>query len=96
MAQTETEKVAEHQLTNGEIALFAEIHQSFDRLRTLIAMFLCDKHGYPSEDPIGFEFDWKNKKVIARRPKAESKFEVTKDEPSEPTSQSENKASKRS
>lgn len=86
--QGDMEKVGEHPLTNGELALFAEIYQSFEKLRLLTAMFLCEKHGYPESEPVAFEFNWQNRTVAAYRPKdapAKSSIEVTGDAPSAPT-----------
>lgn len=83
-ADAPMQKVAEHALTNGELVLFSEMYQSFEKLRTLIAMFLCEKHGYPENEPVGFEFNWKNKTVSVFRPGGQSKLEVTSDAPAPP------------
>jgi|SRR3990167_10148996 len=73
-------KVGEHALSNGEVALFGEIYASYEKLRQLIAMYLCDKHGYPEKEPVAFEFNWRNRTVTALRP---SQIEVVKDIPSD-------------
>lgn len=74
-------EVGRHPLSDGEIVLFQEIYAAQDRLRTLVAMHLADKFGYPEREPIAFNFDWPNKQVIAARP---SSFEVASGNPPSP------------
>lgn len=78
------EKVGEHALSNGEMVLFGEIYQSFERLKVMMAKFMTEKFGYKDDDPIGFEFNWQNHTVTAFR-QPTSNIEVAKDMPSAPT-----------
>lgn len=77
-----TVKVGEHTLTDGEFVMFAEINNSFMRLRALTAKFLCEKYGYNELEPYFFEFDWKNKIVTAYK---QSTVEVANNAPPTPT-----------
>lgn len=75
------QEVGTHPLTDGEIVLMQEIYAAQDRLRTIVAMYLANKFGYPEKEPIAFNFDWPNKRVIAGRP---SNFEVASGTPPSP------------
>lgn len=82
--QVQMNKVAEHTLTDGELAVFAEIYAGYERSRLAIAKYMCQKHGYPEEDPVAFQFDWKGKKVMVYRPQ-ETKLETATEMPNAPT-----------
>ena len=77
-------KVAEHTLTDGELAVFAEIFAAYKHQRLAITKYICEKHGYPEKDPLAFQFNWQNKTVAVFRP--ESKLEIAKELPNAPAS----------